>query len=201
MREHIFIKAQGALMAAIMLPSDQIHLIVAEKGWNQQRVADHIGVSQSTVNRWLKGSEPEGANRDAINKLYKSIFHGDDTPKVRLLGYIGAGQSIYPVDDGGGEMVDAPPDYSKKTVALRVQGDSMLPAFENGWLIYYSRHLPPSELINRRCVIKLEDGRVMLKMLRIGAKPGTWTLTSSNASDIENVHVEWAAPIDWIKPT
>lgn len=119
---------------------------------------------------------------------------------VPLMGYVGAGQAVYPIDDGGSEMVEAPPEASESTVAVRIRGDSMLPAFEDGWLLYYSRHLPPQEMINRRCVVQLADGRILVKTLRRGAVQDVWTLTSTNAADIEDVVVEWAAPIDWIRP-
>ncbi|MEP9370482.1 XRE family transcriptional regulator [Mesorhizobium sp. KR1-2] len=119
---------------------------------------------------------------------------------VPLMGYVGAGQAVYPIDDGGGEMAEAPPEASESTVAVRIKGDSMLPAFEDGWLLYYSRHLPPHEMINRRCVVQLADGRILVKTIRRGAAQDVWTLTSTNAADIEDVVVEWAAPIDWIRP-
>ncbi len=76
----------------------------------------------------------------------------------------------------------------------------MLPHYEDGDIIYYSRNLPPEEMRNRRCVVKLADGRMLVKTLRRGSTDDLWTLTSTNAADIEDVLVEWVAPIDWIKP-
>mgnify|MGYP003952374257 CR=1 FL=1 len=92
-----------------MRPSDKAREILKEDGWTQQRLAAEVGVSQSTVNRWLSGSEPEGANRDALNALYDTVFGAASQPKVPLKGYIGAGQAIYPLEDGGEELVEAPP--------------------------------------------------------------------------------------------
>ncbi|PHP66529.1 hypothetical protein CSC94_12615 [Zhengella mangrovi] len=78
----------------------------------------------------------------------------------------------------------------------------MFPAIEDGSLIYYSRHLPPDVMVNQRAVVQLADGRVFVKIIRPGSRPGFWTLQSVNAqyADILDVVVEWAAPIDWIKP-
>lgn len=183
-----------------MRPSDKVRAILQQPQWTQQRVAAELGVSQSTINRWLKGAEPEGENRDNIGVLYLQLFESEGVAKVPLKGYVGAGQAIYPIDDGGDDLVDAPPTSNGSTVAVRVRGDSMLPLFEDGSLIYYSRHLPPGEMLNRRCVAKLADGRMLVKTLRRGAGEGFWTLTSTNSADIEDVVVEWVAPIDWIKP-
>lgn len=183
-----------------MRPSDKVREILQEPGWTQMKVANEVGVSQSTVNRWLKGSEPEGQNRDDLNALYERIFGGNAGPKIPLKGYIGAGQAIYPFEDGGEELIDAPPKARSSTVAAKVRGDSMLPHYEDGDIIYYSQNLPPEEMRNRRCVVKLADGRMLVKTLRRGSTDQLWTLTSTNAADIEDVVVEWVAPIDWIKP-
>lgn len=179
---------------------DKVIELLAHPDFTQVKLGRMLGVSQSTVARWAKREvEPEGANRDAIHALHQSIF-GDAPRQVRLVGYIGAGAAIYPIDDGGDEWVEAPPAVSRSTVAGKVKGTSQLPMYEDGWIIYWSRHLPPEEMVNRRCVVQLADGRVLVKTLKRGSIKGHWTLASSNDEDIENVVVEWAAPIDWIKP-
>lgn len=183
-----------------------LRAILKETGWTQTDLATRLETTQATVSRWLKGSEPEGHRRDAIVELYRSVATPEDgnfsegENTVRLIGYIGAGQAIYPLDDGADEKVEAPKDAKPSTVAAKIRGDSMLPVFHENWLIYWSRHLPPEEMQNQLCVVQLADGRLLVKTLRRGSDDGLWTLTSFNASDIIDVPVEWAAPIDWIKP-
>ncbi|RWB85980.1 MAG: XRE family transcriptional regulator [Mesorhizobium sp.] len=53
-----------------MTTEQKIRAIMKETGWKQQKLAEIFSVSQSTVNRWLSGSEPEGPRRDAINEAY-----------------------------------------------------------------------------------------------------------------------------------
>ena len=184
-----------------MRPTDQIRAILKAPDWTQQKVAARIKVAQSTVARWLKGgTEPEGDNRDAIGVLYEEVFSGDATPKVPLKGKVGAGQAIYPLGGVDDDLVDAPPNASPSTVAVEVSGASMLPVFFDGWLLYYSRHLPPDAMINKIGVAQLADGRLLVKTIRPGLSAGLWTLISVNAEPIEDVAVEWVAPIDWIKP-
>jgi DNA-binding XRE family transcriptional regulator len=119
---------------------------------------------------------------------------------VKLAGYVGAAQSVYQFDEDGAGWVEAPPGATAATEAVEVRGESMLPLYEDGTLLYYSRLLPPSEMIGRRCVVRLEDERVLVKTLRRGSEPGLYSLLSLNAPDIDDVGVQWAAPIDWIKP-
>lgn len=182
--------------------TDKVRALLRQPGWNQQRLAAQLGVSQSTVHRWLKGAEPEGANRDSIAALYENALSAQDAdkPQVQLQGYVGAGQAIYQFDEQGGGYVDAPPEYSPATVAVEVKGDSMLPLYEDGTILYYSKILTPEQMLNRRCIARLADERVLVKTIRRGSETGLFTLVSLNAPDIEDVAIEWAAPIDWIKP-
>jgi hypothetical protein len=61
--------------------------------------------------------------------------------------------------------------------------------------VYYT------EFYGKPCVVKLRDGRALLKTLRAGRTAGLYTLTSYNASDIEDAQVEWAARIVFVKIT
>jgi hypothetical protein len=180
--------------------SEKVRRLLELPDFTQTKLAKTFEVSQATVSRWAAGTaEPEGVNRDAIHALHQSVF-GDAPDKVRLVGYVGAGAAVYPIDDGADEWVDAPPKASKTTTAVQIRGTSQLPTYEDGWIIYYSKLLPPEMMVNRRCVIQLADGRILLKTLRRGSRHDLWTLTSSNDVDIDDVVVEWASPIDWIKP-
>lgn len=120
--------------------------------------------------------------------------------QVRLKGYVGAAQTVYQFDDDGAGWVDAPPGTPYDVEAVEVRGDSMLPLYRSGAILYYSKQLSPEEMIGEQCVVQLADERVLVKTLRRGSERGLYTLNSLNAPDIEDVVVDWAAPIDWIKP-
>lgn len=188
-----------------MTPQQKAQAILDMPGWTQLRLGERLGVNQSTVNRWLQGAEPRGNYRDAISELYSELVltleHGaEPIMQVRLAGYIGAGQEVYQFDEDGAGFVEAPPDASATSEAVEVKGESMWPLFEDGTLLYYSRQVPPDEMLGKRGVFRLEDGRMLVKSLRKGSERGLYTLVSLNAPDIEDVALQWAAPIDWIKP-
>jgi len=180
---------------------EKIKAIQDRTGWSQVKLGEHFRTSQSTVNRWLNGAEPEGHRRDQINDLYESVFGsaGEKGRLVPLKGYIGAGGHVEALEHGP-EEVEAPADAPPDTVAAKVKGDSQLPMLSDGWIIYWSKALPVADMINRLAVVQLSDGRIMVKTIRLGSQPGLWTLTSFNAADIVDVPADWAAPIDWIKP-
>lgn len=185
--------------------ADKIRFILKETNWSQSRLAEELDTTQPTVHRWLKGVEPEGHRRDAINDLYDTIY-GSLTPDqhtVPLKGKVGAGQAVEAIDNGDTyDPAPAPANATPSTVAVLVSGDSMFPAFEEGTLLYYSKLLPPEAMLNRRAIVQLGDGRIFVKIIRKGTTPHTWTLQSVNAqyADMDDQVVEWAAPIDWIRP-
>jgi len=116
---------------------------------------------------------------------------------VNVVGYIGAGAEVLPIDDhekgGGLEAVEVDFPIRPGTVAVIVRGDSMLPIFEEGDLIgYMEDSSDPTTLIGKTCVVKLADGRTFIKKLKRGTKDGLFTLVSANARDLEDVEVEWA---------
>lgn len=124
---------------------------------------------------------------------------GRATPLIPLKRYVGAGQTIYAVDDGDHEYVEAPPGLDGEALAAVIRGDSMYPRYDDGNIIMWTRHLPPGDLLNREAVVGLADGRILIKIITRGSAPGLWTLTSFNAAPISDQVVEWAAPIDWVK--
>lgn len=130
-----------------------------------------------------------------------------DHMNVNIVGRIGAGAQVIPYDDfakgDGFDSVKCPPGLDPmKTVAVEVTGDSMSPMIQNGWLVFYSRD-PESDaaaVIGKTCVVKLDDGRMLLKQVRRGYSPGKFNLLSVNAPMIEDAELEWASPVRVIMP-
>jgi len=123
-------------------------------------------------------------------------------PMAPVLGYVGAGAEIFPLDDPAFresfDEVDRPPGAPPGTVAVIARGDSMYPRYFDGEKLFYTnREQAPSELIGQECVVKLKDGRMLVKILRKGSRPRRFNLESWNAPLIEDQDVEWAAPIKW----
>jgi phage repressor protein C with HTH and peptisase S24 domain len=185
--------------------------------WLQEALAQS-GVSQTALAQKLTEQLGRNIDRAAVNKMVKGLrqiaademlaterITGRSAPKtieVPLKGKVGAGQAVLPLDSEDLDTVEAPADTKPGTVAVEVSGVSMYPAYEDGTLLYYSRLLPPEEMVNERCVIQLADGRLFVKVLRRGSTPKTWTLQSINTlyADMTDEVVDWVAPIDWTKP-
>lgn len=124
---------------------------------------------------------------------------------IPVVGILSAGDEWSPVDQyapGDGmdtvdvNLSDADP------IALRVRGTSMVPVFRDGDDIVCSRRRGRDiqKCLNRDCAIMTADGRGFIKVLLAGTTPSTYRLRSYNPAypDIENVRLEWAAPVVWI---
>ena len=121
-----------------------------------------------------------------------------------VVGRVGAGSRLGFEENGekGSSLyeIEAPPGVGIGAVAVQVVGDSMLPVYEPGTVLIYSQHLPPKDMIGKRCVVRTSDGETWIKQVMPGSQHGLFNLLSANAEPIMDVEVDWAAPIDWIKP-
>jgi phage repressor protein C with HTH and peptisase S24 domain len=166
-------------------------------GWKYDSYAQH-----ENGTRGITRAAGKYAKAFRVSEAWLLTGEGEKTSgrQVRLAGFVGAGQEVYQFDDGNAGWVDAPPAVEDGTEAVEVRGESMLPLYEDGTILYYSKQMPPETMIGKRCILRLEDERTLVKTLRRGSEKGLYTLGSLNAPDIEDVGVIWAAPIDWIKP-
>ncbi len=189
-------------------------------GLSQASLARRVGVDQSNVSRWESGAPPDDAHIVRLAELagqHPAAFRygrlpeaGSEaapTDKVSVVGYVGAGQEIFALDDhargAGLEEVEAPEGVGRDTmVAVRVRGESMHP-LRDGWVLFYRRDQNgvPEACLNRLCIVKLaDDGPVMVKELHRGYRQGHFVLSSWNAPPLEDVRLDWAAPVLSIRP-
>lgn len=170
-------------------------------GWTQQEAADAIGVSKS---QWIKLEREEReltisyiqkiANAAGVSQA--EVIEGPRM--VPLVGFVAAGAEAQLFGDGQGpfDYIEGPDDSNEATVAVEIRGQSLGPAFDR-WLIFYDdRHSPViPDLVGKLCVCGLADGRVMVKTLEKGGRPGRWTLVSNFEPPIYDVLIEWAAKV------
>jgi phage repressor protein C with HTH and peptisase S24 domain len=127
-------------------------------------------------------------------------------PPIPVVGYVGAGASVYPVDDeheaDGFETIERPPFITGEAIAVEVRGDSLIPVAEDGWKLIYTgeQDVLEDEVLNKLCVVALTDGRVLVKRIVRGSQPRRYHLLSTNAPMIEDAQVLWAARVRAIIP-
>lgn len=185
------------------------------KNINQTELGSLMNVKQSTISRWEAGiDEPEHDHIRALADLFRcttDYLLGSDTlhvnPRITpVVGYVGAGGVNIPFDDyahgDGMEEVETPPGLNETTVAVKVTGDSMYPAYEDGDIIFYIRNgidVDENECIGRQCIIKVSEGPIYIKRLSRGSSPGLFHLESHNAPPMHDKTIEWAARVLYVK--
>lgn len=188
----------------------------------QEALGKHFGISPKAVAQWESGTTvPRGPKLQELPRLLgvssRWLMEGrgpmtikaegdHNSAEVAVVGYIGAGDTVYPIDDfpkgRGMDSVEAPPEVDPdEVVAVRVRGNSMYPQLEDGWTVFYKRDQDgvPAECKNRLCVVKLDDDRMLVKRLRWTTRKGRYNLESFNSPTLEDVKVVWAARVLAIK--
>jgi hypothetical protein len=122
---------------------------------------------------------------------------------VPLVGYVSAGAAthFFPQDSGHLDEVAAPSDASDATVAVEIRGES-LGTFFDRWLVYYDdvRRPVTNDLINKLCVVGLEDGRILIKKIQKSKMRGYFHLLSQTEDPITDARIEWAAKVKQMVP-
>lgn len=177
-------------------------------GLAESGVRDFISGRNQTLTDATYEKLAAGANRLlGLDTVTAAALRGEKpiADSVAIVGKVGAGAQVFAFDDslkgaGIGE-VERPPGIAGSITAVQVEGDSMLPAYRDQDILFYTRDGADdwTRHVGDECVVQVSDGRVYVKVLRRGARKGTATLSSYNAADIEDVRIDWAAPILWVK--
>jgi hypothetical protein len=73
---------------------------------------------------------------------------------------------------------------------------------EDGSLLYFeAQKTPPTpDMLGYPCIVETEDGRVLLKRLLKGSRPGLYDLESQVGPTLSDMRLRWAAEITAIIP-
>lgn len=184
---------------------DLIEREMLAKGFSRRSLSGKAGLSQTAVRDVLERTTNPGIGTlyriaEALQISFDQIAGAEQVP---LVGEIGAGGMVaYFKDDHETVTVPRPPLAPGALVAFEVRGDSMLPKYEPGDVVYIRRDhegvLPA--YLGRYCAIHLADGGTYLKILSPGTQPERYTLRSLNAADMVDVEVVWASPVLFVMP-
>lgn len=197
-------------LAIVMAMENRLRELRKKSGLKLREVSGLTGYTLDGISKDERGERQLTTTKIATYaKVYgcspKDIF--DDTERmVPIVGYVGAGAEIYPINDYpngcGIDEVEAPPGHNgEKIVAVCIKGDSMEPVYSEGDILYYSREWDyvPANCIGKKCIVHTADGRTLVKKLLAGTKPGYWQIFSYNGGKIEEVELKWAAPVIYVK--
>jgi hypothetical protein len=174
------------------------------------------GVPKDTVRDFLR-AKTHILRADKLQKILGVLAPEE---KLTIRYQLAENAQVLPLEDSALPHVDYPPGISPVGVeAIHVSSDAMMPVFQPDWVLYYSTakqasapinlscnvpydadgSSPYAALLGKPCVIKLADGRWMVRALKKGSKPDHYTLAAYNAPDINDVAIENAYKILFIQ--
>lgn len=136
-----------------------------------------------------------------VSKSWLLTGEGAESSTVPVVGIVGAGGDVaYDTAlEGDTEPVTRPPGAPDETVAVEIRGDSLGPGFDRWYALYAQRHDPVTrDLVGHLCVVGTEDGRTLIKWVRLGRKG--YNLQSGNGAIEENVRLAWGAKVIDLRP-
>lgn len=189
---------------------DRVRIARMNKGLSQTDLARRIGVSPQTIQAIEAGRVQKTKHAVAIAREldvspeYISEGNVNQMRRTPIIGVVRAGteQIEYPQGQEVLGDVEPPEMATEKTVALEVRGDSMGGRIEDGDLVFYEDRREPvtSDLFGRTCVVGCSDGRIVVKKIKPGSRPGLFHLLSYSADPEFDVAVDWAAKVTSIRP-
>lgn len=160
-------------------------------------LADALG----TTVRWLLTGEGEEVAEPTIEETQVTSASVVGRTAVPVMGFVGAGAIVEPefeqVPPEGLDTIELPFAVPDEIIALRVRGDSMLPAYRDGdaVLVWREQRLATESYVGEEAAVRTGDGRRFLKELQYGKRRNTFDLHSHNARLISGVKVEWVGEI------
>lgn len=194
-----------------------LQIAMEAKGWKPAPLAIAAGLGVSAVRDLFraKAASPKVSTAEALARtLGMSIDEimaagrsgvAHQSQPVAVVGRVGAGASVPLVDafekgDGLYHVVRPPQLPANGIVAVEVEGDSMVPMYQSGHVLFFRRHAADGVLdtdIGKPCVIEDDRGNAWVKLLKRGSEPGLWNLVSLNpsAESVWDAKIKWAARV------
>ncbi len=185
--------------------SNRIRQWRKRRGLTLQVLAGRLGTSAGHLHKWETGKVSITLDRlvDVAAALDCNVVDlVEGLANVPVVGRVGAGAEVNSIDDHpmgqGLRLVRCPVGLdAQQTVAVEVEGDSMLP-IEEGWLLFYTRDYDgvTTECLGSLCIVQLADeGPRYVKRVKAGRTQGLFNLYSTNAREMEDIALAWAAPV------
>jgi len=126
------------------------------------------------------------------------------TPKrIPIIGTVGSFGAVAYFDAGVKQEFAEPIGASPQPdslVALRVEGGALIPAYQDGDLIYYDDHgKVDTKALGKEVVAELEDGKKFLRILSRSTMEGRFNLGAFHSPMMELVSLKSASRVLWTR--
>ncbi|HUX78746.1 MAG TPA: hypothetical protein VMW10_03220 [Alphaproteobacteria bacterium] len=203
--------------------SQRIKVVRSLAGYSERKTfCLRFGFPLATLEAWERGKNPltlKGATRlvDILREV--GIYCSEEWLRE------GKGISPRPFEEISTELKVDPSDsvialeknlkaarevsafitLNEGAVVTIIKDDAMLPFYEEGDYVGGIKHIGPSikEAINKKCIVELSSGEILVRQLYPGIDPGTFSISAINLNTKKvrltehMVKIVSAAPILW----
>lgn len=126
---------------------------------------------------------------------------GADVYRCPVVGLIGAGAMIHGHDEEAElEFIEVPPGAKDVAAAAIVKGNSQLPVFRDGDVVFFGEPVPDaSKMLGVECMCTLDCGKQYVKTLLPGTKSDRFTLASHNELPLIDAVLTAVSPVLWVR--
>lgn len=183
---------------------------LAERDMSMRRLAKLLKIDPSAVSLMLRGKRkitPQEANEISglltlpVTEVLRQagIPVSDDTRDMRIKAFVDARSVLQMSTSKSPRRVNAPHDVPGAGMAVQVRAPDHA---TDGWVLFAGApDNNPDAMIDRLCVVKVaRDGHVVGTLKR-GYDDSRYNVaTYTGSAMLENVDVQSAAPVLWIRP-
>lgn len=183
-----------------------------ERSLTLDKVAAHFGTTAKHISRLEKGEVDLGSKwirgfADFYETDVAEILLGRRAAnRVPLVGYVGAGM-LYYADPRAGpwkafDTVEAPSSASRGAFAVRVEGDSFLPVFDDGEILIFNSPrgggIDETKCLGKFCLVgSNNEGPLFGRFGRFHAGFGHYRLSDTKGQYSDYLDLAWAIPVRW----
>lgn len=176
----------------------------------QKDLAEATGLSNPYLSALETGNVKKSPSMETLTLIAEALGVRigdlfDDARPIAIAGRVGAGAKVPLVDvyekGDGLYHVACPSELSNgaRIVGVEIEGDSMLPVYRAGDLLFYNRDVMgiPSEALGSVCICEDQNGDGWVKYVKSGTEPNKFHLVSLNplVENMFDVQLKWAAPV------
>lgn len=99
--------------------------------------------------------------------------------RCKIVGILAGDGLVHKVEEGAIERVMMPDGLPDHTVAVQARTAESPLAWMDGWVLFVNGEREPVEMVDRFCLVTLEDGRRLFATIRRGYTTGTFNLSGT----------------------
>lgn len=158
-----------------------------KRGWTVEQLAERAGLSTGQVSKietskrgWSVQSLQ--ALADALGcKVVDLIDVTEVWRDVPVFGILETGGVVHPRPSGKKQVTVKAPIAFGELLALTVQNDSLYPRYMAGDTVFCGKNpVDAGACLGRECLVQLENGRSLLRVVHPGTSKGRYNLVAHN---------------------